>query len=866
MEGSSRRERRWFADGVWLDQGATGQVVGFVWTHWLADRGMREEGITFDEEFARALFRAARVEAGQPEEEGGDGGYGTHLWAAARVLESRGLIEATYACGDMDAVSAALLERGPVVAGITWHDSMDAPQDLGGRFVCRVAPDSAPRGGHGVVLNGVLLDEEIDGVRGFVRFKNSWGREWGQAGQALISIEDLARVLQGDALLPIPAQAALGPDGRQDVALPDTGPEVVRYEQEGIGSDLWTTRDTVGYAAYADAIARGIQHPETHPPLTIGIKAPWGAGKTSLMRMIRERLEWPMRVEAPEGKLRPLQLVAPTLDLRAALTNSLLLRRLAGAHDAPAAIDASPKPELIEEAAAAEDERRWRPTVWFNPWMFQTGEQVWAGLAHAIIEQTTSRMEPLEREHFWLELNLRRVDEQAVRRKVYGLIVDRVLPAALGLLAAFLVGLLLLAVGSLHWLGTILAGASPVALAAVVAVQARSVLGARVGGSLSQLLGSDGGIASFSRGELSGSLDTLVPTPDYAGRSGFLYLVQTDMQRVLDLVATRDRPLVIFVDDLDRCSPSTVVQVIEAINLFLAGEFRNTIFVLAMEPEMVAAHIEAAYKELVERVRERGRTNGDAVDLGWRFLEKFVQLPLTLPGIEPERTTTFFESLFPGEEPTAVVDAAIDGSAPASEAAIKAEEQQLDADAPSLGEAIGSASAPDSLATEASREALRRFVARRLSRDNEEIQEIVTYATRYLDPPNPREIKRFVNVFRFLVMIHTERTIAGQATAASLDQVAKLALVSTRWPSLIAALAGETAPGSGEIVFELLEQPPTTARKRGETVDQALRRGLEERLGSCGLSAGDVERLLSEEVRALMASEPVVGSGARAYL
>ena len=122
----------------------------------------------------------------------------------------------------MDAVSAALLERGPVVAGITWHDSMDAPQDLGGRFVCRVAPDSAPRGGHGVVLNGVLLDEEIDGVRGFVRFKNSWGREWGQAGQALISIEDLARVLQGDALLPIPAQAALGPDGRQGRGAPGT--------------------------------------------------------------------------------------------------------------------------------------------------------------------------------------------------------------------------------------------------------------------------------------------------------------------------------------------------------------------------------------------------------------------------------------------------------------------------------------------------------------------------------------------------------------------------------------------------------------------------------------------------------------------
>ena len=38
-QGTGRRERWWYSDGIWLNQGETGDVVGFAWTHWLADRG-----------------------------------------------------------------------------------------------------------------------------------------------------------------------------------------------------------------------------------------------------------------------------------------------------------------------------------------------------------------------------------------------------------------------------------------------------------------------------------------------------------------------------------------------------------------------------------------------------------------------------------------------------------------------------------------------------------------------------------------------------------------------------------------------------------------------------------------------------------
>ncbi len=97
-------------------------------------------------------------------------------------------------------------------------------------------------------------------MRGFVRFKNSWGPEWGDNGHALVSVDDLATLLEGasDVLLPIPARGALGAGGRQDVAEEEPAPG--GYGPQSIGSDLWTVVDTVGYGAYAEAIARGIQH------------------------------------------------------------------------------------------------------------------------------------------------------------------------------------------------------------------------------------------------------------------------------------------------------------------------------------------------------------------------------------------------------------------------------------------------------------------------------------------------------------------------------------------------------------------------------------------------------------------------------
>jgi hypothetical protein len=677
------------------------------------------------------------------------------------------------------------------------------------------------------------------------------------------------------------------------------------HPEPRIARDYWTTEDKLGYGPYAQAITEFIRHRQTEPPLTIGIKAPWGAGKTSVMRMVQERLDPP--ADPKTWRPRPLRLQKDSRDklclaasdgaeARRRGPGARLWRLLLGWNPGASGRDPARRVTVLEllglirerpaeqapdletlnvdppRAPRLVEAKDWRPTVWFNPWMYQSGEQIWAGLAYEIISQVTDRLEPGDRERFWLELNLRRIDRQAVRRKVYRVLVERLLPVALGFGVAALVTVALLAgwvaPGARHLLrdvATVVASLGTAGLGVGVVVQLTRFLLQQAAGPFAQLVREPNlveGSRKLLADEAAGAWGELVRDPGYEERLGFLYLVQTDMKRVLDLVVGTERPLVVFVDDLDRCSPGAVAQVIEAINLFLAGQFPNCIFVLAMEPAMVAAHVEVAYKELVETLKKDGPPRQWST-LGWRFLEKIVQLPLSLPLSDPhddKRVASYVDSLLVSaaggegdgeggaEEPAAQQPAAtgdhlpeparapVQATPPAPSAA-----QADTTPAQAAKEAADSAQAAlvrdveaairkrkptikllPALARAAQDEVLGRHEAALLQETIEaynrvfaelysdaDAYEAILDAVRWLESGNPREIKRFVNLYRFYTFIAEQQRLQ-EAPSPSSREVAKLAVLAIRWPHLL-NLLGSGPVGDSVTVLAHLERHASAA-------------------------------------------------------
>ena len=131
------------------------------------------------------------------------------------------------------------------------------------------------------------------------------GRWWEQRRFGLMVQTSLASV---------PGWAPLGQDAAWYRAHTDgTASDVLLHPSPLVETlahhrDRWAHEDALGYELYAEAIAEFVRNESTRPPLVVGIQAPWGQGKTTLMRMVQGQLdpEHPDLVEestaAPQGE------------------------------------------------------------------------------------------------------------------------------------------------------------------------------------------------------------------------------------------------------------------------------------------------------------------------------------------------------------------------------------------------------------------------------------------------------------------------------------------------------------------------------------------------------------------------------------
>jgi hypothetical protein len=148
------------------------------------------------------------------------------------------------------------------------------------------------------------------------------------------------------------------------------------------------------------------------------------------------------------------------------------------------------------------------------------------------------------------------------------------------------------------------------------------------------------GLALTVLGITRGIRDWLLVRSAAGARNGLAHArdpLATVKSRYEHVVRALDRPLAVIVDDLDRCQPKFVVELLEGIQT-LYGEAPVT-YVVAADSRWIRDCFEEEYKTFLDMPSEAGRP------LGYHFLEKTFQLSADVPRLTDRLRRHYFEGL-----------------------------------------------------------------------------------------------------------------------------------------------------------------------------------------------------------------------------
>ena len=389
-----------------------------------------------------------------------------------------------------------------------------------------------------------------------------------------------------------------------------------KYTDSSFHSDVPTAKDELDVNRYANAIARFVLHPQTTPPLTIGIHGPWGKGKSSFMQLIDSAL-------VKHAEVNRVSNTQKWSDVATRLAQAESIQAAIGG----AQLDEAEKARRTLEYENLRDEERalWEEMteaakknvlrIRFNAWQFEDAKQTWAGLASEISEQLEALLP--RRARLFLKL------KYAWKERRSELILNVLLPFGI-----------LLMVAVLFALGLIKVPANDSALGGL----SRVILPA---GSMFAIWYVSSQFVKVAQ-PISARVLSYVAMPNYREQMGFQHQVKDDLKFVYVYLSTwlntssfnraGEFRVVVYIDDLDRCSENKIMELLQAINLILADcEF--FVFV-GMDTEMIYRAIKSYYKD---QVPDRFEEN---------YLSKIIQISFYLPDSKLQTRAGYLSTLF----------------------------------------------------------------------------------------------------------------------------------------------------------------------------------------------------------------------------
>lgn len=125
-------------------------------------------------------------------------------------------------------------------------------------------------------------------------------------------------------------------------------------------------------------------------------------------------------------------------------------------------------------------------------------------------------------------------------------------------------------------------------------------------------------------------------------------LKDSDIKQLRDLIAPIDptampfNRIVLYIDDVDRCPPAKVVEVLQAVHMLLA--FKLFVVFVAVDVEWVGSSLAHEYKGMLKELESEGPLTSAA-----SYLEKIFQIPYWLPTVTIESGQRLIQHLNPLE-------------------------------------------------------------------------------------------------------------------------------------------------------------------------------------------------------------------------
>lgn len=274
------------------------------------------------------------------------------------------------------------------------------------------------------------------------------------------------------------------------------------------------------------------------------------------------------------------------------------------------------------------------------------------------------------------------------------------------------------------------------------------------------------GLALTVLGITRGLRDWLLVRTAEGAREGLKHAsdpLATVKDRYEHVVAALGRPLALIIDDLDRCKPEFVVELLEGIQT-LYGQTPAT-YIIAADSRWIRDCFEEEYKTFLDVPTETGRP------LGYRFLEKTFQLSADVPRLTDRLRRRYFEGLL-GIAPTS------NGRGGDSAEAVRATAQAGTEE--ELRVAVSTAQTPEEEAA-AVEEALLRAQSTVIRQHTEHrLQDFDGLLER-----NPRAMKRLINAYGLARDVELIESGAQVSTdTAAIKQLALWTILRLRWPLL----------------------------------------------------------------------------------